>query len=121
MNYVSNWYCLDLLSCLPYDIIYFILDGLKPQSSQNDSNASATSLFSALKGKGVKNVPRKYFFSHPFIAGSESCSKNGSFRGVLWSGFNDIGWRFWPFRPLASQGVKFQKVLLLKRVLIFTF
>ena len=54
MNYVSNWYCLDLLSCLPYDIIYFILDGLKPQSSQNDSNASATSLFSALKGKGAE-------------------------------------------------------------------
>ena len=52
MNYVSNWYCLDLLSCLPYDIIYFILDGLKPDDeSENDSNASATSLFSALKGK----------------------------------------------------------------------
>ena len=51
MNYVSNWYCLDLLSCLPYDIIYFILDGLKPDDeSENDSNASATSLFSALKG-----------------------------------------------------------------------
>ena len=52
MNYVSNWYCLDLLSCLPYDIIYFILDGLKPDDeNENDSNASATSLFSALKGE----------------------------------------------------------------------
>ena len=51
MNYVSNWYCLDLLSCLPYDIIYFVLDGLKPDDeNENDSNASATSLFSALKG-----------------------------------------------------------------------
>ena len=59
MNYVSNWYCLDLLSCLPYDIIYFILDGLKPDDeSENDSNASATSLFSALKG----------IFDDPFYA-----------------------------------------------------
>ena len=41
----------DLLSCLPYDIIYFILDGLKPEDdNDNDTNASATSLFSALKG-----------------------------------------------------------------------
>ena len=24
MNYVSNWYCLDLLSCLPLDLLNFI-------------------------------------------------------------------------------------------------
>ena len=59
MNYVSNWYCLDLLSCLPYDIIYFVLDGLKPDDeNENDSNASATSLFSALKGLPNSDVGR---------------------------------------------------------------
>ena len=59
MNYVSNWYCLDLLSCLPYDIIYFVLDGLKPDDeNENDSNASATSLFSALKGLPSSDVGR---------------------------------------------------------------
>ena len=70
MNYVSNWYCLDLLSCLPYDIIYFILDGLKPQSSQNDSNASATSLFSALKGRGGKISQENIFVQSSVYCGS---------------------------------------------------
>ena len=61
MNYVSKRYCLDLLSRLPYDIICFILYGLKPDDeNENDSNASATSLFSALKGK-------KYYKGGTFV------------------------------------------------------
>merc|ERR1712168_291417 len=47
------------MGCLPYDIIYFVLDGLKPDDeNENDSNASATSLFSALKVIRLLRVAR---------------------------------------------------------------
>ena len=28
MNYVSNWFSLDLLSCLPYDLLNYVITGL---------------------------------------------------------------------------------------------
>ena len=43
MNYVSNWFSLDLLSCLPYDLLNYIITG--PTVGQE----GITSLFSALK------------------------------------------------------------------------
>ena len=27
MNYVSNWFSLDLLSCLPYDLLNYVITG----------------------------------------------------------------------------------------------
>ncbi|CBY34480.1 unnamed protein product [Oikopleura dioica] len=58
MNYVSNWYTLDLLSCLPYDIIYFVLNNVNNLDDKSDSNSSATSLFSALKVIRLLRVAR---------------------------------------------------------------
>lgn len=52
MNYVSNWFSLDLLSCLPYDLLNYIITG------PSDAQEGITSLFSALKVARLLRVAR---------------------------------------------------------------
>ena len=52
MNYVSNWFSLDLLSCLPYDLLNYIITG------PTDAQEGITSLFSALKVARLLRVAR---------------------------------------------------------------
>ncbi|CBY23922.1 unnamed protein product [Oikopleura dioica] len=53
MNYVSNWFSLDLLSCLPYDLINYIITG-----GSQPGEGGITSLFSALKVARLLRVAR---------------------------------------------------------------
>ena len=54
MNYVSSWYCLDLLSCLPLDLLNFITTMGQAQSG----DGGITSLFTTLKIARLLRVSR---------------------------------------------------------------
>ena len=66
MNYVSNWFSLDLLSCLPYDLLNYVITGsgwnskhlIKLLLGPSEAQEGITSLFSALKVARLLRVAR---------------------------------------------------------------